>query len=155
MRIIIGKWNGSFEIVLIVVILLIVIISHVGCSCSRFKKNDYYSMFSDVKEGFGNIGNFNSFASVKDKPPNPKKWDQPSLTVCPDQPLTQGVVDIVKRKYGKTPMSKQDMFQTTKFSPKCCPNTYSNSMGCACMTLGQYKWLNERGGNNSPPQPDF
>jgi len=153
MRIIIGKWNGSFEIVLIIVILLIVIISHIGCSCSRFKKNDIYSMFSDVKEGFGNIS---SFESVKSPPPNPKKWEQPTLAICPDQPLTQAVTDIVRRKYGKPiPGTNEVMFETTKFKPECCPNTYSTSTGCACMTLGQYKWLNERGGNNSPPQPDF
>lgn len=154
MRIIIGKWNGNFEIILIIVILLIVIVSHTGCSCSRFKQNDYYSMFSDVKEGFGNIGNFNSFASTKDPPPDAKKWDQPSLVIVPDQPLTQGVVDLKRRKIhqGIPGLGKQDMFGTTEFSPKCCPNTFSNSMGCACMTLGQYKWLNERAGNNSPPQ---
>jgi hypothetical protein len=42
------------------------------------------------------------------------------------------------------------LFKHTAFKPECCPNTYSNSMGCACMTTAQYNYLNERGGNNVP-----
>jgi len=113
------------------------------------KKMDYISMFSDVREGFSNIG---SFASAKQAPPNTKKWEQPNLVIAPDQPLPQGVVDILQRKGGKVPLpsDQKQMFLTTPFKPECCPNTFSNSMGCACMTLGQYKYLNERGGNNVP-----
>ena len=42
------------------------------------------------------------------------------------------------------------MFANTKFSPKCCPTTYTNTMGCACMSMSQYRYLIERGGNNVP-----
>ena len=42
------------------------------------------------------------------------------------------------------------LFKDTAFKPECCPNTYSNSMGCACMTTQQYNYLNNRGGNNVP-----
>jgi len=45
---------------------------------------------------------------------------------------------------------KSLLFKKTKFKPECCPNTYSNSMGCACMSNSQYKYLIERGGNNVP-----
>jgi hypothetical protein len=41
-------------------------------------------------------------------------------------------------------------FQNSTFKPECCPNTYSNSMGCACMSGGQYNYLIMRGGNNVP-----
>jgi hypothetical protein len=150
MRITIGKWNGNFEIVVIIILLFIIIISHLGCSCSRMRKTDYMTMFSDVREGFSNISG--SFASAKQAPPDTKKWEQPNLVIAPDQPLPQGVVDIIQRKGGKVPLPSDQklMFLTTPFKPECCPNTFSNSMGCACMTLGQYKYLNERGGNNVP-----
>jgi hypothetical protein len=42
------------------------------------------------------------------------------------------------------------MFKNTAFKPECCPNTYSNSMGCACMSTSQYNYLETRGGNNVP-----
>ena len=42
------------------------------------------------------------------------------------------------------------IFKNTPFKPECCPNTYSNSMGCACMTTKQYNYLITRGGNNVP-----
>ena len=42
------------------------------------------------------------------------------------------------------------IFKNTAFKPECCPNTYSNSMGCACMSTTQYNYLNNRGGNNVP-----
>jgi hypothetical protein len=42
------------------------------------------------------------------------------------------------------------MFKKTPFKPECCPNTYSNSMGCACMSTKQYNYLINRGGNNVP-----
>jgi hypothetical protein len=41
-------------------------------------------------------------------------------------------------------------FKDTKFKPQCCPSSYSNSMGCACISNSQYKYLIERGGNNVP-----
>ena len=42
------------------------------------------------------------------------------------------------------------IFKNTAFKPECCPNTYSNSMGCACMSTTQYNYLETRGGNNVP-----
>lgn len=52
------------------------------------------------------------------------------------------------------PMQQQqpemDMFANTEFKPECCPNTFSTSIGCACMSIEQWKSLRERGGNNVP-----
>ena len=41
-------------------------------------------------------------------------------------------------------------FKDTKFKPQCCPSSYSNSMGCACINQNQYQYLITRGGNNVP-----
>jgi hypothetical protein len=42
-------------------------------------------------------------------------------------------------------------FKDTKFNPSCCPSTYTNSTGCACMSKKQLQYLTMRGGNNSIP----
>lgn len=153
MKIIIGNWKGNFEIIAIIVLLIMILVSHTGCSCSRLGPSHIFSMFNDVREGFG-IGDF---ASVYSSPPNPANWEQPNLVITPGNPLPQGVVDIINRPKQQIPLPSGEslMFAKTNFKKECCPNTFSNSMGCACMTLGQYKYLNERGGNNAPPQEDF
>ena len=43
-------------------------------------------------------------------------------------------------------------FNNTKFDSDCCPGTYSNSKGCACLSQAQYNHLMMRGGNNTPPK---
>ena len=48
-------------------------------------------------------------------------------------------------------LSENDMFifKNNKFSPECCPSTYTNSTGCACATPEQMKYLNAHGGNRT------
>ena len=48
------------------------------------------------------------------------------------------------------PEGEMFMFANTPFKPECCPNTYSNSSGCACMSNKQYDALTTRYGNNVP-----
>jgi hypothetical protein len=43
-------------------------------------------------------------------------------------------------------------FNNTKFDSECCPTTYTNSQGCACLSQPQYNHLMMRGGNNTPPK---
>ena len=43
-------------------------------------------------------------------------------------------------------------FKDTKFDSSCCPSTYTNSMGCACMSKKQFQHLTMRGGNNTIPE---
>lgn len=48
------------------------------------------------------------------------------------------------------PEGEMLFFKTTPFKPECCPNTYTTSSGCACMTGEQYNYLKLRGNNNVP-----
>lgn len=48
------------------------------------------------------------------------------------------------------PEGEMLLFKTTPFKPECCPNTYSTSSGCACMSGEQYNYLKLRGHNNVP-----
>jgi hypothetical protein len=48
------------------------------------------------------------------------------------------------------PEGQLSMFANTEFKPECCPNAYSNGSGCACMTVKQFEYVKQRGGNNVP-----
>jgi len=43
-----------------------------------------------------------------------------------------------------------DFFKDILFSTECCPTSFSNSQGCACVSPSQYNILKNRGGNNVP-----
>jgi len=49
------------------------------------------------------------------------------------------------------PEGEMFFFKDTKFDSSCCPSTYSNSMGCACLSKKQFQYLTMRGGNNTVP----
>jgi hypothetical protein len=82
----------------------------------------------------------------------PTDWAKQSLTVTPGQPLNSAVKKILNRPSQPVPLPEGEMymFANTEFKPECCPNTYSSSTGCACMTTEQYNYLILRGGNNVP-----
>ena len=80
------------------------------------------------------------------------KWSAQDMTIVPGKPMSPGVKEFLAREPQPVPLPEGEMlmFATTPFKPECCPNTYSNSTGCACMTGAQFNWLMERGGNNVP-----
>ena len=45
------------------------------------------------------------------------------------------------------PTNTLDMLSGQTFRPNCCPSTYSNSSGCACLSDAQMTFLSDRGGN--------
>lgn len=49
------------------------------------------------------------------------------------------------------PLSENEMFYfaNNEFKGECCPSTYSSSTGCACMSVDQINYLNQRGGNRT------
>lgn len=79
-------------------------------------------------------------------------WNKPDLVVKCDGSYGKGVSDILGRQKQPIPLpeGELDIFATTPFKAECCPNFYSNSTGCACMTTEQYNYLQLRGGNNAP-----
>jgi len=101
------------------------------------------------KEGFYSEGDLavSNFSYAKGSPLDISHWEQPNLN-CNGS----GTKALNNRKPQPIPLPKDEllMFANTPFKPECCPNTYSNSTGCACMTVPQYKYLINRGGNNIP-----
>ena len=82
----------------------------------------------------------------------PSTWGKPTLIYSPGTTPDAGVKAIWDRPKQPIPLPKGelDMFATTEFKPECCPNAFSSTTGCACMTVEQYGYLLERGGNNVP-----
>jgi hypothetical protein len=109
-----------------------------------------------LKEGFTgantNYGQSAPYTLGQNVPVDTSKWGQQDLVVTPGQPLSPAVQAILNREPQPVPLPEGEllMFANTPFKPECCPNTYSNSMGCACMTSEQYNNLILRGGNNVP-----
>ena len=101
---------------------------------------------ANINYGESSIYNLNS------SPVDTSSWSAQNMTVVPGQPLSAGVKAFMARQQQPVPLPEGEMllFANTPFKPECCPNTYSNSSGCACMTGNQYNYLITRGSNNVP-----
>ena len=109
-----------------------------------------------VKEAFTganiNYGESSLYNLNNDQEVNTSSWSAQNMTVTPGQPLSAGVKQFLSREPQPVPLPEGEMlmFANTPFKPECCPNTFSTSTGCACMTGNQYNYLILRGGNNVP-----
>jgi hypothetical protein len=99
----------------------------------------------------------------------PLAWGPLKETEVNDVNLTKWVKDAMKYSKGmgnenrldsyqynsgpQIPLPEGEMyfFKDTKFDASCCPGTYSNSLGCACLSKKQMQHLTTRGGNNTIP----
>lgn len=99
-----------------------------------------------------NYGESSSYSLTNNTQYNTGSWSMPNLTVTPGKPFSQGVQNILNRQPQPVPLPEGEMllFANTPFKPECCPNSFSTSTGCACMTTDQYNYLVMRGGNNAP-----
>jgi hypothetical protein len=142
-----GHKINTVTIVLIIII-IIILGTHTFCACCTFRGFN--------KEGFvganTNNGQSAPFSLAKYKGLNTSSWGTGSLLVKPGKPLSKAAQSILNRKPQPVPLPKGEllMFANTPFKPSCCPNSYSTSTGCACMTSQQYNYLVTRGGNNVP-----
>jgi hypothetical protein len=108
------------------------------------------------KEGFvganTNFGQSSPYDLGSNNEINTSSWSSQDMTVVPGKTLSNGVKNFLARTPQPVPLPEGEMvlFANTPFKPECCPNSYSNSTGCACMTGQQYNYLIMRGGNNVP-----
>lgn len=173
MEVSIGSYKFRLEILILIVIVSWIMFGHLLCSCSTVGFKEAMETMGAVaetvtregiqkrslsgKEGFVNANNVASgpeFSGAKTPSffMDPSKWSMPNLTYSPGTTPSAGVKAIWDRPKQPIPLPKGelDIFATTPFKPECCPNAYSNSTGCACMTVDQYSYLTARGGNNVP-----
>lgn len=171
MEISILGFKFRLEILILIVVVYFIMAGHLLCSCTTFPLmegmvgNSYTAKENEEKRGKqegtqeGFVGPINdgessayTLGSYNGVIMPTSKWGRPNLTVVPGQPLSKGVQNILNREKQPVPLPEGElnMFETTPFKPECCPNAYSNSSGCACMTVDQYNYLITRGGNNVP-----
>lgn len=161
MNISIGSYKLRLEIAIIIIVVLWILFGSVLCSCCNMNFMEGLTamgkLANKAKEGFTgpNNGAFSpefSKAKSPDYITNPSTWTRANLTYSPGTKPDAAVKAIWDRPQQPIPLPKGEMymFATTDFAPECCPNAYSSSTGCACMTVPQYNYLIERGGNNVP-----
>jgi hypothetical protein len=131
---------GSYKIkgeYIIIVLLFLALVSHLFCGCSRVSAREGYALMMDQ---------FEKYDLKKETKVDTSKWFQADLST------KAGSAELLSRPEQPVPLpeGQLDMLATTPFKPECCPNFYSNSTGCACITEKQAKYINERGGNNVP-----
>ena len=120
------------------------------------KKGKHNKKSDKHVEGFvganTNYGESSVYSLYKNDVVNTSAWNMPDLSVIQGQPLSAGVKAFLARPKQPVPLPEGELllFANTKFGPEYCPNTYSNSSGCAAMTGEQYNYLITRGGNNNP-----
>jgi len=128
-----------------------------GNAIMNNRNNTMMEEEEEVKEGF--VGSNNAAYGPEfsaSKAPGymmkPDTWAMPTLTYSKGTAPDAGVKAIWDREKQPIPLpeGELDMFATTPFKPECCPNAYSSSEGCACMTVDQYNYLTHRGSNNVP-----
>ena len=137
----------KMEIILLILILLAIVYGFTFYSCCRCGNKKSKEGFTDSTD-FSDLSDYN----IQKHPTNTSSWFTPNLAYNGSQPTNKGIQAIENRPSQPIPLPKNEMlmFANTEFKPECCPNAYSASMGCACMTTKQYDYLINRGGNNVP-----
>jgi hypothetical protein len=126
-----------------------------------------YYFFGGIKEGFqaglvglGSALNYKMGDGVK------RSWENNSMvenaeasikTTVSNQLNGEGndtynvFAGLEGNEGGPVPLPEGELliFKTNKFSPECCPSSYSTGDGCVCASPEQMKYLNERGGNRT------
>ena len=178
MDISIGSYTFRLEILILIVVVAWIMFGHIFCSCCTLGLHEGLTTMASTlvddpetlvddpkklkkkhstKEGFvgSNNSGYGPEFSVNTNPGyimRPDTWAMPTLTYSKGTTPDAGVQSILNRPKQPVPLpeGELDMFATTEFKPECCPNAFSTSTGCACMTTDQYKMLTDRGGNNVP-----
>jgi hypothetical protein len=162
----------NLEILILIGVVYLILVAHTVCGCCKYSltessfalmegldnmmKKDASGNSMNGKEGFvganTNFGQSSPYDITSNIPVDTSSWSKPDMTVVPGQPLSPAVKQFLAREPQPVPLPEGEMlmFANTPFKPECCPNTYSTSTGCACLTGPQYNYLITRGGNNTP-----
>jgi len=132
------KFNFRVEILLLVIILILLLVAPMLLSCTNHSP---YKLLEGFVEGF-----VEGVAKTLNDEKDEKKDINKKIEALTNRRKKEGFSNHFSKHKSDIPL----IFNETPFSPQCCPTTYSNSMGCACMTMPQYSYLIERGGNNVP-----
>lgn len=167
MKIGIGSHTFRVEILVLIIFVFWILSAHMVYGCSSFSFADLAVWFRSFLRWLINGSTFEGFVGANNKVMagpqfadndspyyimKPDTWGNPTLVSSPGAQATAGAQSIWDRPKQPIPLpsGQLDMFATTQFKPECCPNAFSTSTGCACMTVDQFNYLQNRGGNNVP-----
>jgi hypothetical protein len=163
----------DLKLLILIAIVYFVLVGHLFCGCCNYSLMETFDTIkkevkkevkntidkqqskellptqkADVsnKEGFTgantNSGQSTPFDLTSDDAVDISKWSMPTSTAS----------EFAERRQQPLPLQDDQMtfLSNVDFKPECCPNAYSNSEGCACMTTKDWTYLKNRGGNNVP-----
>ena len=153
MEIKIFGYEVRIEVIIACVIIGMIMGLVMFCDCFQYSLIEGMETKKNRKEGFTNLNNNNLHI---------------------DNSYTMGWVNTAKRYAAgvgnenrlntykdnvgtPVPLPEGELFffADNKFKPECCPSTYSDSMGCACLSQAQVTYLNQRGGNRTMGPTEF
>ena len=162
MDITIFGYKLNLEVLILIGVVYLILVGHtIGGCCNHGLMETFEAMTTptsnkktsvNATEGFTgastNNGNSSPYSLGDYSKVNTSSWSQQDLTNL----SSKGSQAILNRPSQPVPLPEGEMllFANTEFKPECCPNTYSNSTGCACMTVPQLNFLKNRGNNNIP-----
>jgi len=153
MKLTILGFTVQMEILIMIGIVYLIMTAHTLCGCCNTSLLDGFQRLKT--EGFASMKgtkNTTQYDLSDSGAVDTSAWGAPNMTVSPGDPISDGVQNVLNRPQQTLPLEEGTlaMFSKTEFKPDCCPNTYSTSSGCACMTSNQYNYLQNRAGNNVP-----
>lgn len=139
MEIVVFGQKLRIEVIIICVILGYILGAHLLCSCSKITVKEGLSMLKsaplDYRMGSDIPNSWENKPEMRYNGPNDwYKSLENNVAPDPRQMIASG---------------HMSMLSDNTFDPKCCPSTYTSSMGCACLSPEQTKYLSERGGNRT------
>lgn len=152
MEIAFGTYKIRLEILLILIFLVWVTFGHALCACCKIT----------FREGLENIKD--ALTPEEDEEEKMKAAEEEKMMVAESVSTTDSTVspaiiteDITESFSNLTDVygnddkfNSIDIMNKMEFKPECCPNAYTTSQGCACMSADTYQYLIDRGGNNVP-----
>ena len=144
------------EIMALCIVVGFVIASFTICSCAKISPEVCKKVLSEssgvVTEGFRKISDIADAAAVNYQMgmDNPGSWAQKAAGYASDMGYNTVLSSHANYKGTEVPLQGTlNFFKDNAFKPECCPSTYTSSTGCACTSVAQLNYLNQRGGNRT------
>ena len=144
------------EIIVLSIVVGFVLASFTICSCAKISPEACKKVLSEssgvITEGFRKISDIADAASLNYhmNADQPGSWSQKAMGYASDMGYNTVLASHANYKGTVVPLQgTMNFFKNNSFKPECCPSTYTSSTGCACTSVAQLNYLNQRGGNRT------
>jgi len=149
MEIAFGTYKIRLEILLILIFLLWVTFGHALCSCCTMSLREGLETITGTGTADDNMDEEEKKKAAEAVSTISSSTSTTSPAIIMDD-STEPFANLTDVYGNDGKFNSIDMMDKMEFKPECCPSTYTNSHGCACITDDAYKYLTGRGGNNVP-----